>query len=192
MIGTMEQRTSHKLSNPLRTTSIILMVMLLGVHAALIAAIYQRTAGGRVLARQVDSLRLNVEQLEQTLEEREAETSSDLAQAALALEGLRSNPPSLMVPDEIIDTAFNLSPLDSIQLNSVTRIGFSEREIPTGSVTLHSYRFEGSGDLPGCLSFLGRLESNGNPTLASENVLIQPQAETCAFDLIMMSPGSSQ
>lgn len=186
----MDPITGHRFSSPLRTISLILMVMLLGVHAALIAAIYQRTAGSRVLARQVDSLRANVEQLEQVLEQREAETGTELAQAQLELDGLRSNSPSLWVPDEIIDMAFNLSPLDSIQLNSVTRIGFAEREIPSGSVAVHSYRFQGSGPLAGCLSFLARLESTGDPTLASENVVVEPLAELCAFDVLLMSPAS--
>lgn len=186
----MDPISPHKLSAPLRTISLILMVMLLGVHAALIAAIYQRTAGSRVLARQVDSLRANVEQLEQVLKQRETETETDLAQAQLALEGLRSNPPILRVPDEIIDMAFNLSPLDSVRLNSVTRIGFAEREIPSGSVDVHSYRFQGTGPLAGCLSFLARLENTGDPTLASENVAAEPQAELCAFDVLLMSPAS--
>lgn len=180
------------ISSPLRRTSIVLMVMVLGIHATLLAAIYQRTVGSRSLGRDVGSLRSNVERLESTLANHEAEVAVELRQAEQALQALRLNPPQLRDPDEVIDQAFNLSPLDSIQLNSVIRVGLSEQETSYGPVEAHTFRFAGEGSLEDCLAFIGRLESSGEPTLASENVVIEPETRGCSFDVLLMSPPSSQ
>lgn len=188
----MDQKALPRFPSPLRTVSLVLLVMLLGIHSVLLAAIIQRTTSGRMFARQVESLRANVEYLEFTLSERESEISSELTRAELALQTLRANPPELHPPEELINSAFNLSALDSVQLNNVTRVGYSQRETSFGIVALNTYRFEGQGKLPGCLSFLARLEGSWEPTLASENVLIEPQAEVCSFDVLLMSPGTGQ
>lgn len=175
----------------LRSAALIALVMLLGVHAALLAAVYQRVSSQRALNRQVQSLSANVESLQTVLVDREQELEQDLERVQSELAQLQSNVPGLHQPHELANSILNLAPLDSIQVTSLIRVGLNELTTATGPVTVHTFRIAGQGSMAGCLRLIERLETSGDPTLATENIRIEPGTELCEFDVLIMSPASA-
>lgn len=182
------ERTPSRQPSQLRSASLIALVMLLGIHASLLAAVYQRVTSQRALVRQVQSLTRNVESLQTVLLDRERELEQELAQAQDELTELQTTNPQLHEPDALASSIFTLSPLDSVQVTSLIRVGLSEMITATGPVSVHSFRISGQGEMDSCLALIERLETRGDPTLATENIRIEPTVELCEFDVLIMSP----
>jgi hypothetical protein len=112
---------------------------------------------------------------------------ADIDNAEAHLVSLERSFPDLGAPFEIFRRGFELAEASGIEVISVNRGSTVVRETVLGHLFTTTFSVKSSGNIRSCMGFLSRLEKEGLQTLALDRIVLDPDKETCNFDVIIAS-----
>ena len=167
-----------------RGIALLLSVLLLALHGVLLATAIQRNLTASSLRTQIQDLRSNLDQLNEVEQETLADLQADLSAARDDVNQLEAELPAETEPYPIYVRAYSLSQRNQIQLISVVRRPPQNEAMETGTVNSQIHEITAEGRSQACLKMIEDLEADGGSQLATIDIQIQPEAETCSFQVI--------
>lgn len=186
---TFAQKRRRRISTT--AVAIFLNVAILAVLSALMAAGVERTLTSRSISSQIVNLRDNLAQLVQVREQHRAQLTADLNQAQTELASAQAGLPTLGAPYELYRRGFAMGPGSDVVVESIQLSDTQALSTPMGELQQTTYRIALSGSIPNCVAYLRQLESEGNPFLATEHVLMQENDLTCSFEVSVLGTDGS-
>ncbi|MDX1600155.1 MAG: hypothetical protein R3191_01435 [Anaerolineales bacterium] len=167
-----------------RGIALLLSVLLLALHGVLLATAIQRNLTASSLRTQIQDLRSNLDQLNEVEQETLADLQADLSAARDDVNQLETELPAETEAYPIYVRAYSLSQRNQIQLISVVRRPPQNEAMETGTVNSQIHEITAEGRSQACLKMIEDLEADGGSQLATIDIQIQPEAETCSFQVI--------
>jgi len=171
--------------------AIFLNVFLLAVLSALMAGGVERTLTARSISTQVGNLRDNLTLLVQARQSTIDNLNSDLDRAKGELAQTQSQAPKLGAPFELYNRGFSMGPDSNVLVERIQYQGAENLSTALGDLTIASYTVDLTGSMPDCIAYIRRLEREGRPFLATDNITLDADQSACSFGTIVLGTDTS-
>ncbi len=158
-------------------------IVFAGVNLLLLGGKFQKERLTQQLAQQVQELESNVQLLQEADSEGLQDLQEELSAAQRYLASLEETFPEFETSFDLYRRGFSLATANDVDVMSVHSLGAEVQSTIFGSLEVTSYNVVASAGLEPCLAYLENLESEGQETLALNNVTIEPGLEACSFDV---------
>lgn len=167
-----------------RGIALLLSLILLALHGVLLATAVQRNLTATSLRSQIEILRTNLDQLNEVEQETLTDLRAQLNAAQQEADRLEAELPAVTEPYPFYVRAHSLSQQNGMQLISVVRTPPSNEALESGTVNAQFHEITAEGASEACLQMIEALEADGGFRLATTDIQIQPESETCSFQVI--------
>ena len=166
------------------------LAVLLGLaNVFLMSPVFLNRAAAGQLESEVVALTDSLAQLRQVEQDglRGLEEEASAAEGELA--SLEASFPNLGERFDIYRQGFALAEANQVEILAMDTGGSSTEETPVGFFEVSSYRIDAVGSQTDCIQLLGALERAGLAALALNEVTLDMEDQSCAFEVILASLG---
>jgi hypothetical protein len=93
---------------------------------------------------------------------------------------------------DLFRRSFELAGAAGVEIQSVRRVSEDSQSSPAGTLRDVTYSIDATGELDQCMSLLQSLEDEGLQTVALDDIVIDPPAGECSFDVHVASVSSPE
>jgi len=154
-----------------------------GVNLLLLGGRFQKERLTRILEEQVSELDSNVELLQKAERDGLQKLQDELDAVRSNLISLEETFPDFETPFDLYRRGYSLANTSDVDITSIHRLGSETQPTILGSLEVTNYSVLSNADVESCLVYLSKLEDEGSETLALNNITIEPDLESCGFEV---------
>lgn len=170
-----------------RAMAVLLSLALIAIHSVLLMGSLLRWNATRQLQLQIGNINENVADLDETEAEELRQLQAELASREAEVERLEGELPDPTTPFPLYAQAHNAANTRGVVLLGVERTGMERTATVAGEVNSLLYTIRAQAELDTCLRFISLLEQLGGVELAVQGTRIQPETESCNFEVLTVA-----